>query len=51
MSLMALVQSVMVCITLSACVMVGRMMFLHLKLIVSETHSLLVDFMWHLCVP
>ena len=43
MSLIAFVQSVIVFMTLSAWVMVGLVMFLWLKLIVSETCSLLVD--------
>jgi hypothetical protein len=50
MSLIAFAQSAIVCITLSAWVMVGLVMFLWLKLIVSETRSLLVDFIWHLCM-
>jgi hypothetical protein len=50
MSLIAFAQSAIVFMTLSAWVMVGGVMFLWLKLIVSETRSLLVAFMWHLCV-
>ena len=48
--LIALVQSAISAIALSACVMVGRVRFLWLKCIVSMKRSLLVDFMWHLCV-
>ncbi len=50
MSLIAFVQSAIAFMTLSAWVMVVLVMFLWLKLIVSETCSLLVAFMWHLCV-
>ena len=50
MSLIAFAQSAIVFMTLSAWVMVGGVMFLWLKLIVSETRSLLVAFMWHLYV-
>ena len=48
--LMALAQSDIPAITLSACVMVGRISFLWLKCTLSMNHSLLVVFMWHLCV-
>ena len=48
--LIALVQSAIADITLSACVMVGQVSFLWLKWIVSVNHLLLVDFMWHICV-
>ena len=46
----ALEQSTISAITLSACVMVGWVRFLWLKCIVSVKRSLLVDFMWNLCV-
>ena len=48
--LIALVQSAISAITLSSCMMVGRVSFLWLKCMVSVKCSLLVDFMWHLCV-
>ena len=48
--LMDLAQSDISDITLSACVMVGRVSFLWLKCIVSMNFLLLVVFMWHLCV-
>ena len=48
--LMALAQSAIAAITLSACVMVGRVIFLWLKCTVSVNRSLLVVFMWHRCV-
>ena len=48
--LIALAQSGIAAITLSECVMVSRVIFLWLKYIVSVKRSLLVDFMWHLCV-
>ena len=37
-------------ITLSACVMVGRVSFLWLKCTVSVNRLFLVVFMWHICV-
>ena len=46
----ALAQSTIVAINLSACGMVGRVSFLWLKCMVSVKCFLLVDFMWHLCV-
>ena len=46
----ALAQSSIADITLSACVMVGRVRFLWLKWMVYVKRSLLVDFMWHICV-
>ena len=48
--LIALAQSDISAITLSACVMVGRVRFLWIKCIVYVKRSLLVDFMLHLCV-
>ena len=49
-SCIALAQSVIAAITFSSCVMVVRMRFLWLKCIFSVKRSMLVDFMWHLCV-
>ena len=46
----ALAQSDIVAITLSAFVMVGRVSFLRLKWMVSVKRLMLVDFMWYLCV-
>ena len=48
--LIAMAQSVIAAINLSACVMVGWVRFLWLKCMVSVKRSLLVDFMWHICV-
>ena len=44
----ALAQSAIAAITLSACVMVGQLSFLWLEFIVSVKRLLLVEFMWHL---
>ena len=48
--LMDLVQSDISAITLSACVMVGRVIFLWLNCPVSVNRSLLVVFIWHRCI-
>ena len=48
--LMALAQYAISAITLSACVMVGRVSFLWLQCTVSVNRSFLVVFIWHLCV-
>ena len=45
-----LAQSAIAVITLSACVMVGQVIFLWLKCMVYVKRLLLVDFMWHRCV-
>ena len=46
----ALAQSDIAAITLSACLVVGRVISLWLKCMVSVKCSLLVDFMWHICL-
>ena len=48
--LMALTHSASANITLSACVMVGLVMRLCWNCTVSDNRSLLVCFMWHVCV-
>ena len=48
--LMYLDQSAIAAITLFACVMAGRVIFLCLKCTVSVNELLLVVFMWHLCI-
>ena len=48
--LMALAQSTISAITLSACVVVGRVIFLWLDCTVSVKRSLLVALIWHQCV-
>ena len=48
--LIALAQYSISVITLSACVMVGWVIFLCIKCTVSVNCLLLVNFMWHLCV-
>ena len=49
-SFIDLAHSDIAAIAFSACVMVGWVRFFLLKCIVSVKLSLLVDFMWHLCV-
>ena len=46
----ALAQSAISAITLSECAMLVQVSFLWLKCMVSVKRSLLVDFMWHICV-
>ena len=46
----ALEQSTIAAINLSACIMVVQVIFLWLKCIVSVKISFWVDFMWHICV-
>ena len=46
----ALEQSAIAAITLSACMMVGQMSILWLKCMVSMQRFLKVYFMWHICV-
>ena len=48
--LIALAQSAVVDITLSSCVTLGWVSYFWLKVMVSVKCSLLVNFMWHICV-